>query len=258
MSTSLSAEGALNPSADRTENPSVPYLASVAEGYQRWASIYDCAPNPLLAREERYLLPLLGDVRNKRIVDLACGTGRWIEKLSAQGSGFGFGIDCSSAMLNIAAHKPGIARKLTQGTCESLPFCSAAFDLAICSFALGHMGDLNMFAREVSRVLKPGADLFLTDLHPDAYRHGWRVGFRDKTTAIEIPVVDRESAEVVATFGSRGLKCVGEVSLSLEEPEKGIFARAGKSDWFVNASQVPAIIAFHFRHPATPVELWET
>ncbi len=44
------------------------------------------APNPLLAREERYLLPLLANLSRQALLDLACGTGRWLEKLLSQGA----------------------------------------------------------------------------------------------------------------------------------------------------------------------------
>ena len=64
-------------------------VVPMAEGYQRWALTYDDDPNPLLAREERHLLPLLAALHGKRILDLACGTGRWLEKLTGLGAGAG-------------------------------------------------------------------------------------------------------------------------------------------------------------------------
>jgi ubiquinone/menaquinone biosynthesis C-methylase UbiE len=238
--------------------PSEPYLSNVAEGYERWARTYDRCPNPLLAREERYLLPLLGDVRKKRILDLACGTGRWLEKLAAQGSQLCMGVDCSAAMLGIAAGKRSAAGRLTHAYCEALPFASEAVELAICSFALGHFANLDTFAAEVSRVSKPGADLFLTDLHPEAYNNGWRVGFRDENDAVEIETHTRTADESLATFSSHGFSLVTTESLRLEAPEQIIFARAGRADRFASAAQVPAIIAFHFRRSQLSNEFWET
>jgi ubiquinone/menaquinone biosynthesis C-methylase UbiE len=107
----------------------------VAEGYQLWAPIYDQAPNPLLAREERHLLPLFVDLHKKRILDLACGTGRWLERLMAQGGESGVGIDSSAAMLRVAGRKDAITGRLVRAACERLPCRTAVFDLAICSFA---------------------------------------------------------------------------------------------------------------------------
>ncbi len=235
-----------------------PVSCSAAEGYERWASTYDDFPNPLLAREERYLLPRLGDIRRKRILDLACGTGRWLERLETQGCGCGVGIDCSPAMLDVARNKCNIAGKLTQGHCERLPFSEETFDLAICSFALGHISALDPFAAEVARVSRPGADLFVTDLHPKAIESGWAVGFRDRRSAVSIQVFPRQSHEVIAAFSSQGFKLVSEVSLWLGEPEQTVFARAGKIGRFAAASEVPAVIVFHFRRFDGSSEVWET
>jgi len=242
-----------------SQSSSAACVTSAAEGYERWAPIYDAGPNPLLAREERYLLPLLGDVRTKTILDLACGTGRWLEKLASQGSAAYVGIDASAAMLRVANRKQLIAGKLTRGTCDCLPFGTHVFDLAICSFALGHFLDVEQFATEVSRVSKPGADIFVTDLHPSAHEQGWRVGFRDReSAAVEIEVVSRTADKIEAAFLAHGLKLVRVESLRLEQPERAIFSQAGKAERFAAVSQVPAIIAFHFRQLKRSDEFWES
>ncbi|MGH9494887.1 MAG: class I SAM-dependent methyltransferase [Candidatus Sulfotelmatobacter sp.] len=224
---------------------------SVAEGYKRWAASYDQDPNPLLAREERYLLPLLGSLPPQRILDLACGTGRWLELLRRHTGTNGAGIDDSSAMLRFAGEKCGSSHRVAQGNCERLPFRDAAFDLAICSFALGHLTDLKSTAAELERVLQPGANLFISDLHPEAQTRGWRVGFRDEEGPLEIETVLRPAEDVIASFCSRAFERMSEESLWLGDPEKHIFTHAGKSDLFAEACKLPAVIVFHFRRVNT-------
>ncbi len=224
-----------------------PCVVSVAEGYARWASTYDNGPNPLLAREERYLEPILAGSRSGRILDLACGTGRWLKNISRYSRHLGVGIDSSAAMLKIAAAKNESRDHIARAVCENLPFQVEAFDLAICSFALGHIADLGVVASELSRVLHPDADVFVSDLHPEAYSHGWRVGFRDDGGAAEIELYPRTAEEVVELFYWNGFECMSQSPLWLEEEEKPIFAQAGKIDAFSSASQVPAILVWHFR-----------
>jgi ubiquinone/menaquinone biosynthesis C-methylase UbiE len=230
------------------ELPATKGLLSVEadEGYERWAPIYDEVPNPLLAREERHLLPALPDVRNKSVLDVACGTGRWLERLMAEGARPGVGVDRSAAMLQIARRKSRIGRCLVEAVCESLPFATACADLAICSFALGHIENLSAMARELARVTKSGADLFISDLHPEAYAKGWRVGFREGTTAIQIRIQPRPVEEIIETFSSHGFECRGQASLWLGEPERPFFARAGKSDVLGEACNIPAVVACRF------------
>jgi len=233
--------------ADGHRHPDLVASIPVREGYDRWASIYDYTPNPLLACEERYLLPLLVDLHNKRILDLACGTGRWLEKIMARGGPSGVGIDYSAAMLRVARTKDVITGRLARAACESLPFPAAVFDLAICSFALGHMQDLGSVVRELARVTKPGADVFLSDLHPEAYARGWRVGFRDDRTSVEIEMLPRVAEEIVHGFQANGFECQARRSLCLGDSEEPIFARAGKAHSFKDACQIPAVLLCHFR-----------
>lgn len=225
---------------------------SVERGYERWAPSYDDAPNPLLAREERYLLPLLERVRGKQVLDLACGTGRWLDKLVRRGAAFGVGIDCSEAMLQIARKKRPISARILQASSEMLPLAGSAFDLAVCSFALGHFLDLGTVARELARVMKPGAELLVSDLHPDAYAKGWRVGFRDGRSAFQITMLPRAIEEIVYTFDSRGFTCLKHESLFLGEPEELLFRKAEKSHAFSRACELPAVFVCCFRRNRIP------
>jgi ubiquinone/menaquinone biosynthesis C-methylase UbiE len=236
--------------ADGDEEPPAPSgsrRVSASEGYECWAPIYDHGPNPLLAREERHLFPRLTDLRNKSALDLACGTGRWLERLMALGCESGVGIDCSLAMLRVAGRKNAISGRLARADCEKLPLPSAAFDLAICSFAVGHIQDLESMVRELGRVTKTGADVFVSDLHPEAYSKGWRVGFRDRGTAIQIEMRSRAAEEIVQVFCSNGFECEAKEPLWLGEQERPHFARAGKSHSFAAACKLPAVLVCHFR-----------
>jgi ubiquinone/menaquinone biosynthesis C-methylase UbiE len=227
---------------------------SVAEGYVRWAPIYDHTPNPLLAREERCLLPLLPDLHNKCVLDLACGTGRWLEELMARGGESAFGLDCSISMLRVAGTKRAIAGRFACADCENLPFPAQVFHLAICSFALGHIQRLDTMVRELARVLKPGGEVFLSDLHPEAYARGWRVGFRHGSEAVQIETWSRSIEEIVQTFSSNGFAGLTRVSLRLGEPEKHIFTLAGKERAFEATCRIPAILVFRFKRLGITIE----
>jgi ubiquinone/menaquinone biosynthesis C-methylase UbiE len=221
-------------------------VISAAEGYERWAPIYDRFPNPLIALEQRYLSPLLADLRSERVLDLACGTGRWLQTLMQRGES-GVGVDYSMAMLRVGAKKSCITGRLARATCGSLPFRAGVFDLAICSFALGHLGDLRLTVRELARVTQSRAHVFVSDLHSEAYGRGWRAGFRDDCGAVEIEMLPRQAEEIAQAFCSNGFESLGSLALCLGEPEKQIFARAGKSHLFAQACQSPAILVCHFK-----------
>jgi malonyl-CoA O-methyltransferase len=227
--------------------PSSPFLVGVRDGYERWAPTYDHFPNPLLAREQRHILPLLPGLRNRAVLDLACGTGRWLTSLKAAGARPAVGIDLSSAMLRVAGDKKGLSGTIVQGDCLRLPFRPATFDFSICSFALGHIQDLRNAAAELSRVMKPGSDLFITDLHPDAHARGWRTGFRDQQSAAQFHTLPHSAEDLLRAFYSAGFGCVTYVGLCLGKPEQTIFAEAGRQHLFQAACRVPAILFCHFK-----------
>jgi ubiquinone/menaquinone biosynthesis C-methylase UbiE len=229
---------------------------AVAEGYERWAPLYDHTPNPLLAREERYILPMLPDLRNKSVLDSACGTGRWLERLMMTGAGSGVGIDSSMAMLRIAARKSPLARRVVRGSCEHLPVSDRVFDFVICSFALGHISNLGVIARELARVTRHDADVLVSDLHPEAYVRGWRVGFREGGRSIQIQTKYRSIGEIIEVFCSNGFKCQTDATLSLGEPEKHIFMQAGKAYFFEEACRTPAVFVCQFRRLDSTPHKW--
>jgi ubiquinone/menaquinone biosynthesis C-methylase UbiE len=225
----------------------IPRRVSAAEGYARWAACYDQAPNPLLALEQRCLLPLLPNVTGKRVLDLACGTGRWLETFLAAGPALGMGIDLSPAMLRVAGEKAAIRGRLAEADCLTLPLRDAAFDLAICSFALEHIGKFSELARECGRVLGQPADLYISELHPAAYGAGWRTGFRDQRGALEIETGSHSSGEINTEFNRAGFELAHALECFIGEPERPLFAQAGKESYFDDARIVPAVMILHFR-----------
>jgi ubiquinone/menaquinone biosynthesis C-methylase UbiE len=251
----VSSSGRVDSSASdrdfKSPFPSQPSLVGVTDGYERWAPTYDHFPNPLLAREERYVLPLLPDLRNRSVLDLACGTGRWLTQLLAAGAQSVAGVDLSSAMLRVAAAKDDLSGKIVRADCLRLPFSPSTFDFAICSFALGHIQDLTGVATELSRVMKPHSDLFVTDLHPEASALGWRTGFRDQKSVVQIHTLPHSAEEILRAFTSADCERISHDNLWLGNAEQPLFAAAGRQHLFQPACSVPAILFCHFkREPA--------
>jgi ubiquinone/menaquinone biosynthesis C-methylase UbiE len=246
-----------NPVASRMVNCSValssgPLCVSVSEGYERWAATYDRSPNPLLALEERCLDPLIPNLSGKCVLDVACGTGRWFKRLAGKEARSIVGSDSSVGMLSVAARKNTERTVLVLADAYRLPYADARFDFAVCSFAIGHIWAVQPFASECARILKPCAEMFVTDLHPQAYALGWRTGFRDGAIALEIPSLPRSSVEVVNTFLSAGFECAETAAFSFGPPEASIFRRAGKLAFFDSACRSPAICLYRFRRRESP------
>ena len=218
-----------------------------AEGYDRWAGTYDSGLNPLLALEERCVFPLLPPLQSLRVLDLACGTGRWFNFLVTRGASTLVGVDLSKRMLSVSASKKNCRSRLVRADIAHLPFLPSHFDFAICSFAVGHVSDIGLFARECRRVLKPKASLWLTDVHPEAYKAGWRTGFRDQSGRVEIETVTRTTEELVRAFRDAEFQSAELNQFGFGLAEKTIFLRSGRRRSFPNACRTPAILLCQFR-----------
>jgi malonyl-CoA O-methyltransferase len=145
--------------------------------YNLWAASYPArAHNPLMQAEEQAMRGLLpaAEVRGKRALDVACGTGRYLRWLAEAGASFVAGVDFSAEMLARAESAGGVLR----GDMRALPLAAEAFDVVVCGLAVGHLPDLASAVGEMARRLRPGGLLVYSDFHPCAHLAGWKRGFQ--------------------------------------------------------------------------------
>jgi malonyl-CoA O-methyltransferase len=200
---------------------------SPAEAYRAIAATYDATPNPLTALEHRTLAPLLPDLRNLLIADIAAGTGRWTRYFQSHGART-IATDLCRDMLTYAPHP------LAQADNIALPLRNGAFDLVLCSFALAYEPDA---FPELVRITRPGGQLIITDVHPDAIARGWSRTFRvgDEVIAPE------HHPYTLASLHHPSITRTHLIEARIAEPEREIFIRAGKPDAFDSATKHPAI-----------------
>jgi SAM-dependent methyltransferase len=222
-------------------------FVSAREGYKLWAATYDDDPNPLLALEERGLHPMLPDLRCKDVLDIGCGTGRLLGALLRRGARSVVGIDSSAEMIDRAATKPWVRNRVLLADCLALPFRPQVADFIVCSFTVGHVLNTQALACELGRVARPQADVFVTDMHPEAQSKGWRCAFRCEDRTVEISSFARTREDLRESFEPEGFKLVQSCDLRFGEPERRIFTRASKGHLFETACSVPAVLVLHFR-----------
>ena len=124
--------------------------------FDLWAQVYDTQSNPLLMLEERSVAPLLPHLSGGDLLDVGCGTGRWLTKLEALNPASLLGTDCSASMLERARAKTHPTTKLEQRECSTLPGTNASKSFILASFVLSYLDDLRGFASECARILRPG------------------------------------------------------------------------------------------------------
>jgi SAM-dependent methyltransferase len=142
---------------------------------------------------ESLLVPL--GLPGKRVLDLACGAGRYSAALAERGARV-VGLDLSTALLHAAGAELGEREGLlglVRGDMLRLPFRPGSFDLVISMFtSFGYFAtadeDRGML-REIRRALRPGGDLvldflnaarLLQHLEPESVRRVGRFEVRER------------------------------------------------------------------------------
>jgi ubiquinone/menaquinone biosynthesis C-methylase UbiE len=157
---------------------SPPRELDVRSGYALWAATYPPrAHTPLMEMEEGAVLGLLPPCAGQRVLDLACGSGRYLRLLMPQRPRIAVGLDASKEMLGRAQET---GARLIRGGMLTLPFADRSFDVIVSGLAVGHAPDLQGFLREVARVARRGGLVVYSDLHPDGARAGWVRTFQTK------------------------------------------------------------------------------
>lgn len=132
-----------------------------AHGDSVESSHYDSARS--FYTQQRAVLNWIGDVKDKKILDLGPGTGHFSQSLTVQNTVIG--VDFVPQMLHFCAEK-GILPVQANGM--TLPFATGSMDIIICAGVLQHIDDAVSFLRELLRVRKPDGQLYLTTLNQES------------------------------------------------------------------------------------------
>ena len=229
-------------------SPSSASVLSPKDGYRVVSSVYDSEPNPMLSLEQRFLEQLLPVIEGLDVVDLGCGTGRWLARLAGKSPGSLLGVDFSPEMLSQAKARLGSSARLVLAACSDLPFPRSSADMIVCSFLASYLPDLTAFARQIRRLLRPGGSIFVSDLHPaTTVALGWRRGFHVNRSFVDIAAFSRPIKEVLHSFEALDIEAEALIEPDFGRPEFDLFKRAGKLDAFDAATGLPAIYIAHLR-----------
>jgi len=138
--------------------------------YTLWASSYEPrAHNRLMELEQATVFELLPELRGLTVLDVGCGTGRYLRELESRGA-IAFGMDLSAPMLERARRQ---STRVARADLRALPFDAMTIDLAICGLALGDVAELELALGEIARVLRPAGRAIYSVVHPAGEKAGW-------------------------------------------------------------------------------------
>lgn len=116
------------------------------------------------------LKTILGEIENKNILDLGCGSGYWLEKLHKLG-GNCYGYDISEKQLEIGKKNLDKEIKLLKKDITKEIVFNKKFDIVILIKVLlefNKKGKILQIIKNANNALKKGGKLIILDLHPFA------------------------------------------------------------------------------------------
>jgi ubiquinone/menaquinone biosynthesis C-methylase UbiE len=117
---------------------------------------------------ERAVMSFVSATPAARIVEVGCGTGRWLRLLRESGVPV-IGADASLGMLR-HAHPP-----IVQALAEQLPWTNRSIDRVFCINAFHHFSGKMSFLAEARRVLRRGGQLMTIGLDPHRGVDRWYI-----------------------------------------------------------------------------------
>ncbi|KHD75560.1 class I SAM-dependent methyltransferase [Actinoplanes utahensis] len=196
----------------------IPYGRAEAAAFEQTRHLRDEDLAGWRAAISRYFHPRPG----MRLLDLGCGTGSWTRAFRDWWPELDVvAVDPSAAMRERAVIQP-----VLPGAADDIPAADASLDGIWISTVIHHIADLQAAAREIRRVLKPGAPVLIRSAF--AGRHEAISLFHWFPEAVE--VLDRypsiagvEAAFATAGFTTAGCEPVPQVTAaSLAEAAAGL------------------------------------
>jgi malonyl-CoA O-methyltransferase len=180
---------------------------SIQNAYNEWSGIYDSNQNLTRDLDAQVTRATLANRHFRSILELGCGTGKntiffseIAEKVHA--------LDFSDGMIQKAKEKV---------TAENVRFETAdlthhwncedsVYDLISCNLVLEHIENLSHIFAEAARVLMPGGEFFINELHPFKQYGGTKARFERGEEVVEVAVFIHHISEFIHAAKSHSLK----------------------------------------------------
>ncbi|MBS1520206.1 MAG: class I SAM-dependent methyltransferase [Bacteroidetes bacterium] len=226
-----------------------------ADAYNLWSENYDTQPGNLMLDLDEVLFPILLNrtiIQNKSVADIGCGTGRhWIKILQMQPAGL-IGFDVSEGMLNKLKAKFLSANtyKINDNSLSNVQ--NAAFDTIISTLTVAHIENIEQALLAWCRILKPSADVIITDFHPQLLAFGGKRTFKHHNERLAVKNYVHTVGTIKDLFYQNGFRLIREEEMIIDETVEHYYADQNALSVYEQFKGFPVIYGIHLRRGNDP------
>ena len=222
----------------------------VVIAYDIWSDSYDCQPgNLMLDLDELIFSGLIKDIdiRNKRVADIGCGTGRHWQKLYEKRPAALIGFDVSQGMLHQLKRKypSAITHLTTDNLLNSLK--NSQVDCLISTLTIAHIKNIEEAISSWSRVLKNGGDLIITDFHPVMLKKGGKRSFKYEHGSLSVINYTHPLEKVKRILLKHGLHVIMHVERIVDEEVRSYYEAQDAVAIYCRFQDTPIIYGLHLK-----------
>lgn len=226
-----------------------------ADAYDLWSEDYDVQPGNLMLDLDEVLFPKLLDqaiIRNKSVADIGCGTGRhWSKILQMHPAGL-IGFDVSEGMLNKLRTKFLSANtfKINDNSLSNVQ--DGAFDTIISTLTVAHIENIELALLAWCRILKPSADVIITDFHPQLLAFGGKRTFKHHNERLAVKNYVHAVGTIKDLLFQNGFRPIREEEIKIDESMRHYYANQNALSVYEQFKGFPVIYGIHLRRGNDP------
>jgi ubiquinone/menaquinone biosynthesis C-methylase UbiE len=182
---------------------------SIQRAYDNWSATYDEDRNLTRDLDESVTRNQPTHRRFGRILELGCGTGKNTEFYAQIGDSV-IAIDFSSGMIERARERVRSRNVsfLEADLSRTWPCAESSIDLAAAHLVLEHLQNLDSVFSEAARILIPGGEFFVCELHPYRQYLGRKATFHHGDAPVEIPAFQHHVSDFLTAAETNGLTMI--------------------------------------------------
>jgi len=221
-----------------------------AEAYDLWSSSYDSQPGNLMLDLDDILfskLLLNTDLHDKAVADIGCGTGRHWRKIQERGLLSLTGFDVSEGMLRKLREKYPEAAvfRITDDKFEKRH--KAAFDVILSTLTIAHVKEIEETLNAWCSLLKPHAEIIITDYHPKMLAFGGKRTFSHNHAQMAVRNYVYHISTMKDILHEHGFRVVTEDEFRIDETVKHYYTNRNALPLYEQFKGFPVIYGIYLK-----------